>query len=157
MNSHENPTPQVIPVNVEPAKIPDANISVAPQTNSIQTAPQTNHSPIRTTQPNGALPNAENANNQPLYTNGLKSMKLEAAPLHMAIQLIADSGHLTVTIASGTPNPTVKINFQDMAPLDMLKELGQQYAFTTVLDGQHAILIFPKKDEDEGQITDINR
>ena len=39
-----------------------------------------------------------------------------------------------------------------MTPMDMLKDLGQQYAFTTVLDGDHAILIIPKKDEDDSQI-----
>ena len=37
--------------------------------------------------------------------------------------------------------------------MDMLKDLGKQYAFTTVLDGERAILIIPKRDEDEGQIT----
>lgn len=140
-----SPPPVVAPVNTQLAQLPDDGVKfdptpkqpyAIPNNNSPQTSPGTQV-------PNGStLPKA----------SPLKSMTLESAPLHSAIQLIAAEGNLQVTIAPGMPNPTVKVDFRDMAPMDMLKELGQTYAFTTVLDGEHAIMIIPKKDEDEGQI-----
>lgn len=75
------------------------------------------------------------------------SVTLEMAPLHAAIHAIAASGNYTVTIAAGTPNPEVKVNFENMTPFEMLKQLGDEYAFVPVIDGQNAILIIPKRDD----------
>lgn len=76
-----------------------------------------------------------------------KTVTLEMAPLHTAIQAIAASGNYVVTIAPGTPNPEVKVNFENMTPFEMLKRLGDEYAFVPVIDGEYAILIIPKKDD----------
>lgn len=143
--------PTVNPVNVESATFPGDSGVV-----------YTNNEPkVKETLPvdepnNGTLPLAQPGSEAP-KPQSLKSMKIESAPLQVAIQLIATEGQLTVTISPGLANPTIKVDFQNMAPLDMLKALGEQYAFTTILDGDHAIIIIPKKDEDEGQITSENR
>jgi hypothetical protein len=151
------PIPEVAPVNVNPAKVPDANIQVEPIRDlnpMIVPHNQGNDSQNQAINPPAIVNPPQNSET---ITSGLKTLKLESAPLHTAILLIAEAGHFSVTIANGTPNPTVKLDFEGMEPMDMLKELGQQYAFTSVIDGQRAILIIPKKDEDEGQITDNNR
>lgn len=144
------PAVQVPAVNVEPVKMPDVNMEVNP--------PRGN--PLPQTGPRTEEPLA----NPPVVTNpgsliepGRTSLKLESASLHAAITMIADAAHWRVTIGSGTPDPTVRIDFQDMTPMEMLKELGKEYAFDTLMDGDHAILILPKKDEDEDQMTNETR
>ncbi len=152
LNMHSTPPPEVTPVNLQPAVLPDVNVENPTTSGPHPILVQPNPSQGSNTP---TLPNATNSPATPVTK--LKSMKLESASLHAAILLIAEEDHLTVTIAKGTPNPTIKIDYQQMSPMDMLKDLGQQYAFTTVLDGDHAILIIPKKDEDEGQIFTGNR
>ena len=155
--NHTVPNPDVTPVNVSPAKVPDANMQFEPIRGlNPMTVPNSggNSSQNQATNPPTTIDPPQTPET---ISGGLKTLKLESAPLHTAILLIAEAGNFTVTIASGTPNPTVKLDFEGMEPMDMLKELGQQYAFTPVIDGQRAVLIIPKKDEDEGQITDNNR
>ncbi|HLP00338.1 MAG TPA: hypothetical protein VK171_17205 [Fimbriimonas sp.] len=111
-----------------------------------------NNEPINTP----PLANQSNPNDQtqkptedlPVYPiEQPKTVSLEMAPLHTAIQAIAASGNYVVTIAPGTPNPEVKVNFENMTPFEMLKRLGDEYAFVPVIDGEYAILIIPKKDD----------
>lgn len=74
---------------------------------------------------------------------------LEVAKLHDAIQLIALSGRVTVTIAPGLENPDVQVNFTQMTAMEMLTALGREYAFTPVIDGEKHILVIPVKDDAE--------
>jgi len=74
---------------------------------------------------------------------------LEVTKLHDAIQLIAASGEVTVTIAPGLENPDVQVNFTQMTAMEMLSALGRDYAFTPMIDGEKHILILPVKDETE--------
>lgn len=150
LNSNHAPLPSVQSVNLAPVKLPEANIPKAPEV--IPTQPQQNN-------PNGeARPYIpQNEQNQPAsepISGGPKTLKLEATALQSAILMIGEAGHYTINIAPGMPNPPVTVNFVDMEPLAMLKELGEQYAFTAVVDGPRSFLILPKKDEDEGQIVD---
>ena len=146
--------PPVQPINTAPSELPKALV----QTNAIQSDTHIKK-PVPIDNPSGNNQSSPNSNIGSTLPKPpvLSSMQLESATLNDAIQLIAAQGNLTVTIAPGMPNPTIKVNYQTMAPMDMLKDLGQTYAFTTVLDGEHAIIIIPKKDEDEGQISGINR
>ena len=146
------PIPDVAPVNVAPARLPEAHVAMNAPVDQRR---------LNVTPNNGNETTVPPANNQPITNQNIvgskRSISLNSIPLHVAILLVADQDHLSVTLAPGLPNPTVKVEFQNMAPMDMMKELGQQYAFSTVLDGAHSIIIIPKKDEDEGQNTDINR
>ena len=144
------PPVKVLPVNTEAAQLPDNTILY----NNNQDQP-INATP-RQGVPSTSRPRQNSTNSTLPKPEKLKSMQIESATLQAAILLIANEDHMSVSFAPGMPNPTIKVNFQNMAPLDMLKELGQQYAFTTVLDGDHAIIIIPKKDEDESQIISGN-
>jgi hypothetical protein len=80
------------------------------------------------------------------------SLNLANASLHTAIKLIGAAGKLNVTIAPGTPNPEINIDFVDITPMEMLKQLGEEYAFTAVIDGDRDILILPvREDENESK------
>ncbi|MBS1702161.1 MAG: hypothetical protein JST12_10910 [Armatimonadetes bacterium] len=146
--SHPQSAPVVPPVNVNEPQLPQANIAIQPGSAEPQPRPK-NNAPINSP----VVPNVE----PDIPAQQATSVKLESATLHAAITLIAEAGGMKVTIAPGTPNPTVKIDFEDMTPLDMLKKLGQDYAFNTLMDGDHAILVIPKKDEDDELMTNETR
>lgn len=99
-----------------------------------------------------ATPPVDPAKNQPPQpSNQFKKsdLILEVTKLHDAIQLIAASGEVTVTIAPGLENPDVQVNFTQMTAMEMLSALGRDYAFTPVIDGEKHILILPVKDDAE--------
>lgn len=87
---------------------------------------------------------------EPIVSPGSKpiEMHIESAPLHAAIQLIAQAGGLKVTIAPGLANPNIKVDYDLMTPLQMLQALGRDYAFTPLMDGERDILVLPARDED---------
>lgn len=85
------------------------------------------------------------------------TVQLDSASLHAAIIMIAEAGKLKVTIAPGTPNPDVKIDLKEMTPMDMLKQLGSEYAFDVIPDGNREILVVPKKDDLEDSNTSETR
>jgi hypothetical protein len=157
LTNHEVPPTNVAPINVEAPKLPEANVAV--QSNNEMrpmTVPQPNDA-TASNSPIGPPTTLDEANIVPQSQGNLKDVKLESAQLQAAILMIADAGHFSVTFGPGMPNPTVNLNFEKMAPMDMLRALGEQYAFTPVEDGLHSVLIIPKKDVDEDQISSENR
>lgn len=84
----------------------------------------------------------------------LIEMHIESAPLHAAIQLIAQAGKMKVTIAPGLANPNIKIDYDKMTALQMLQALGKDYAFTPLMDGEREILVLPTRDEDTQSSSD---
>lgn len=92
---------------------------------------------------------AKNPPPQPSNQFKKSDLILEVTKLHDAIQLIAASGEVTVTIAPGLENPDVQVNFTQMTAMEMLSALGRDYAFTPVIDGEKHILILPVKDDAE--------
>lgn len=71
------------------------------------------------------------------------NLKLQRAPLMVALQLIAETGGLGVDFAPGMPNPDVVIEYRDMSPIEMIQTLGRDYAFTAFEQGDGKILIIP--------------
>jgi len=150
INAAPTPVVNVPTINVEAPKLPESNIEVDRGLPS----PHSMNGERRTEPPiNPPIVEPPTSVGLPIRT----SLQVESASLHTAITMIADAGKLSVTIAPGTPDPVIRVDFQDMTPMDMLKELGQQYAFDTLLDGERAIIIIPKKDEDDDQMTNETR
>ena len=149
--THTSPVPATVPqVEVGNRKMPavqvvpnnDAGMQGRQVRNSRTNKPETNRSNQEQQWINPPVVPSRDENGMPRTT-----ISLESASLHAAITMIAEAGKMKVQIANGTPNPTVKVDLRDMTPMDMLKELGKQYAFDTIMDGEHAILIVPKKDD----------
>ncbi len=78
-----------------------------------------------------------------------KSLKLAKAPLMAALKLIADSGGLRCEFAPGFPNPDVVVDFREMSPVEMLQQLGRDYAFSTFEEGERNVLFVPAVDPAE--------
>jgi hypothetical protein len=76
-----------------------------------------------------------------------RSVKLEKTSLVSAIKLIAGSGDMQVEIAPGMPNPDVKLVYDNMSAVDILNDLGRQYAFTVFDEGNKRLLIVPVPDD----------
>jgi hypothetical protein len=72
-----------------------------------------------------------------------KSLKIAKAPLMAALKLIADSGGLRCEFAPGFPNPDVVVDFQEMSPVEMIQQLGKDYAFSTFEEGERNLLFVP--------------
>ncbi len=78
-----------------------------------------------------------------------KSLKLAKAPLMAALKLIADSGGLRCEFAPGFPNPDVVVDFREMSPVEMIQQLGRDYAFSTFEEGERNVLFVPAVDPAE--------
>jgi hypothetical protein len=124
-----------------------APISVkAPEPTKVRLVPRNSPPPAVATAP------IDPAKNPPIQqADTLKKFDavIEVAKLHDAIQMIAMSGKVTVTIAPGLENPEVQVNFTHMTAMEMLFTLGKDYAFTPVINGENDILILPVKDDSE--------
>lgn len=76
-----------------------------------------------------------------------QTLRVKSAPLHSALQLIGAAGGLTVEIAPGLANPNVRLDFDSMTPIEMLKALGQDYAFSAFDEGENRVLVIPARDK----------
>ncbi len=76
-----------------------------------------------------------------------QNLKINRALLQDAIRLIAAQGGLTVVIAPGMPNPEIAVEYQQQSIIDMLKDLGKQYAFSSFDQHDGSVLVIPAVDE----------
>ena len=74
-----------------------------------------------------------------------QSVSLKQVQLSVAINWIAKNSGLTVEPAPDLPNPTVDVDYKGRGGLEMLKDLGQQYGFTVMEDGENKVLLIPNK------------
>lgn len=148
----ETVKPQVAPINVENPKIPQP-VMIPNGTNQSEITPQPSHRAPIEPPINPPVITHQNPNGGSAKTD----IELESASLHAAITLIAEAGHLKVTIAPGLADPTIKVDMHNKTPVEMLKELGNTYAFEVLLDGDHSIMVIPKKDDLDDQMTNETR
>ena len=142
-------TVEVPPVNINPDPLPGAKVEIIPHAPQVPLTNDTStNQPVPSKQPENYVPSPESQR-----TN----LQLDSVTLKYAIFAVAEKGKLQCTIAPGLPDITIRLDFRDMTPMEMLKNLGQQYAFSTLLDGDHAVMIIPKKDEEEGQTANETR
>ncbi len=145
-------SPHVPPINVEDPKLPQPAF-IPNRTNQPEITPQPSHRQPIDPPINSPVVTHPNPNSGSAKTD----IELESASLHAAITLIAEAGHLKVTIAQGLPDPTIKVDMHGKTPVEMLKELGNTYAFEVLLDGDHSIMVIPKKDDLDDQVTNETR
>jgi hypothetical protein len=81
------------------------------------------------------------------------AIKLEEAPLHTVFQLITAESGVKVVIAPGTPNPSVKVHYEEMTPMEILEDMGKEHGFTPMDQGDGSIIIVPAVEK--GNVTDV--
>lgn len=75
------------------------------------------------------------------------SLVVKSAPLSDVLTLLGAETGVKVLAAPGMPNPTVAVEFHDMTAMQMLNDLGQQYAFTAFDQGDGSVVLYPAVDE----------
>ena len=78
------------------------------------------------------------------------SIRIERAPLLTVIEMVASQCGLSVEVAPGMPNPEVEAQYDNMAGLDMLRDMGSRFGFTVFPQGQNKVLIIPAIDSGRG-------
>ncbi len=72
-----------------------------------------------------------------------KSISIADAALIDVLKLIGETCNLKIELAPNMPNPVVTAHYQNKTGMDMLKDLGRQYKFTALEQGQGEVLIVP--------------
>ncbi|MEQ1824149.1 MAG: hypothetical protein ABL949_16695 [Fimbriimonadaceae bacterium] len=71
------------------------------------------------------------------------SVSIEGAPLHDVIQLIASTCGFKVTLLPKLENPDVSVKYERISGEEMLIQLGKQYGFTPMYQGNNEFYIVP--------------
>ena len=139
--------PVVTKPNLDPPKLPSADVVVRGDSDLGDRGMRSNNP----TSPNSVDPRTPPPVQQaeeppsPAYLVK-KNLRVKRAGLHAALMLIGEAGGLTIEIAPGLPNPDVVLDYQQKTPIEMLKALGEDYAFSAFDEGENKILIIPARD-----------
>jgi hypothetical protein len=75
------------------------------------------------------------------------TVALEDVGLHTALIAIADQTGMSLDIAPGTPNPSITISYTGVSGFAMIEDMGKQYGFTALHQGENRFLIIPAREE----------
>ena len=77
-----------------------------------------------------------------------QDVTIERAPLQTVLKLLAAQGGLKIDFDPGMPNPDVAIHYQGKTVIEMLEDLGRQYAFTPFDQGNGSVIVVPVREGD---------
>ncbi len=129
-------------VNLDPIQLPEPATS-----NSLNppTATSPNLNSTQVPAPPAVQPDASQISssaNEPKWAKP-QVVKMRDVPLLTVAKLVAAQGGLTLEIAPGMPNPSVRVDYQDINAADILKDLGKTYAFTPMLSDDNSVILIP--------------
>jgi len=75
-----------------------------------------------------------------------QDVKVASAPLQTVLQMVAIRGGMKLEIAPGMSNPTISYEAHSKNAVDIMKDLGHQYGFTPMLDGENTVIAIPAVD-----------
>jgi hypothetical protein len=135
----------VAPGNAPPVTVPMAG---PPQDReNPKDLPSVSEGRVRPTQDGSGATNTPNPSSSvEMPWDKPQSVAIETAPLVDVLKLIADTCHLTIELAPEMPNPDVSIAYQNRTGMQMLRDLGRQYKFTPLDQGEGRVLIVPAID-----------
>ena len=138
----------VVYLSTRPVPTTPARPAISPTSKPETPAPAvvfTNNLPT----PNKPEPEPEAPAQAPVVPAYLQpqALNIKRAPLQTVLKLLASQGKLGLTIAPGMPNPDVAVSYSGKTVIEMLQDLGEQYAFTAFDQGDGTVLIIPARDE----------
>lgn len=74
------------------------------------------------------------------------TIHVERANLQTLLDGLAQQAGWTLELAPGTPNPEVRVDYDDVSPTDILKDMGKRFGFTAFDEGSNHILVIPARD-----------
>ncbi len=127
-------------VDTDPARLPNGEVKTQPtQSNPGPFTLVPEHPPL-TPDPT-PTPN----DNTPQHLKPI-NVSFDRTKLQVAMQAVAVSGGFSIEFAPNSPNPEIRMQYQQMNSIDILKDLGQRFGFTAFDQGNHLVLIIPNRD-----------
>jgi len=73
-------------------------------------------------------------------------LTIRGARLSAVLQAVAGQGKFGITIGPGMADPTISVDYQGVNSIQILEDLGRQYAFTPFDQGDGSVVIIPARD-----------
>lgn len=94
---------------------------------------------------------------EPMHGTDLRpAVKIERAPLSVALQAIAAKCKIKLEIGPGLTDPQVRVDYADMTGMEILQDLGHKFSFTAFDQGDGSILIIPAVDPNAPKSAEAN-
>jgi hypothetical protein len=74
------------------------------------------------------------------------SLHIERAQLSTVLNALADQAQWQLTIAPGTPDPEIHVDYDGQSATSIVEDLGKRFGFTAFDEGQHQVLVVPAVD-----------
>jgi hypothetical protein len=66
--------------------------------------------------------------------------------LSLVVQAVAQQGKFAINIGPGLADPVISVDYQGLNSIEILQDLGRQYAFTPFDQGDGTVIIVPARD-----------
>ena len=75
-----------------------------------------------------------------------QSLAIRNAKLSLVVQAVAQQGKFAINIGPGLADPVISVDYQGLNSIEILQDLGRQYAFTPFDQGDGTVIIVPARD-----------
>lgn len=99
----------------------------------------------QTDQPIKESPTPEPVAEIPAYLQP-QTLAIRGAKLSSVLQAVAGQGKFGITIGPGMADPTISVDYHGVNSIQILEDLGRQYAFTPFDQGDGSVVIIPARD-----------
>ncbi len=111
------------------------------QTGSDQTIPE-QHKP---TVPPSIQDSGNGSDDRPAYL-APQTLAIRNAKLSLVVEAVAQQGKFSVSIGPGLADPVISVDYRGVNSIEILQDLGRQYAFTPFDQGDGTVIIVPARD-----------
>ena len=134
-------TTLLAPSPAAPSPVPGISETVSRPFSPSPNPPMAQHAPLPP-----AVSDANETRPVPKYLQR-HSVSLKGASLSDAVRLVGAMTGIQVEIAPGLPDPVVNLDYHDRTGLEILQDLGRQYAFTPFEQESGHVLVIPAVDD----------
>ena len=78
-----------------------------------------------------------------------QTLAIRGAKLSSVLRAVAGQGKFGITIGPGMADPTITVDYRGQNSIEILEDLGRQYAFTPFDQGDGSVVIIPARDPNE--------
>ena len=75
-----------------------------------------------------------------------QTLAIRNAKLSLVVQAVAQQGKFAVNIGPGLADPIISVDYRGVNSIEILQDLGRQYAFTPFDQGDGTVIIVPARD-----------
>jgi hypothetical protein len=79
-----------------------------------------------------------------------QTLAIRNAKLSLVVQAVAQQGKFAINIGPGLADPVISVDYRGVNSIEILQDLGRQYAFTPFDQGDGTVIIVPARDPNAG-------